>query len=62
MNESPQETSRRVWIIVVVVIAICAVPVLLPVAIFLVKVGWPRIKERYHRELPDLEKGAPGSP
>jgi len=30
----------------------------LPILIFLIKVGWPRIKEYFERGLDDLEKGA----
>ena len=30
----------------------------LPILIFLIKVGWPRIKEYFERGLDDLEEGA----
>ncbi len=30
----------------------------LPILIFLIKVGWPRIKEYFNRGLTDLEEGA----
>lgn len=30
----------------------------LPILIFLIKVGWPRIKEYFNRGLEDLEAGA----
>jgi len=30
----------------------------LPILIFLIKVGWPRIKEYFNRGLDDLEEGA----
>lgn len=30
----------------------------LPILIFLIRVGWPRIREYFHQGLTDLEEGA----
>ena len=35
--------------------------VALPILIFLIKFGWPRIREFFNRGLTDLEEGATGA-
>jgi Flp pilus assembly pilin Flp len=54
LRKVDQDEDGAVSVETILIIAAIALPIL----IFLIKVGWPRIKEYFNEGLDDLEQGA----
>jgi hypothetical protein len=54
-----RKVSRKLVLLIVVLVLIGSLPLALPVVIFLVKVGWPRLREEFRPGLEDLEQERP---
>ncbi len=50
--------SRRMVLLIVALALLAALPVGIPVLIFVVKVGWPRVRDSFSDDMEALEAGA----